>query len=530
MFPATISDVIPIITSTKLFLYGAIGSLLFVILAFSLNRLTTWEYSIPNEVQWIDRRKEAFSYLRAKARSLVRNKENVLEAYFKFNKLGNAAACAVAFGRPLLLLPPTFIRWIVDQPESIISLDPIHDDFHAFLGDGLIGDHTVQELLRRELTLNLDKLTPEINEEIVAALDDVLGNSPEWKTTSLADDLKTIIARTSNRVFMGKDLCRNEDYISTAKGLAMVVMPETVLQDLVPQILKGPLSRITRVFNNIYAMKRITSHLLPVVRQRYIDVKNVFDGSGDKEQLPDSLLTWMVQKSIRRGESSANIDKVLVARIGMVNLAAIETTTAAMTKSILDLVTLGDEGGFLAAVQEEALAVLEGCNFEPDKNDVSKLSLTENAIKESLRLQVAFPGLMRQVVNPKGVTLDNGLHVPYGTRVGVSAAGIHVDDSVYENATTYNPGRFMVIDLDARGKPNPLWKGTENYLAFGLGRRSCPGRWYVTDQLKLTVAHIFSKYEIKFEKAAKKTSALRKILPGAPQDHVMIRRRPKVAL
>jgi len=103
----------------------------------------------------------------------------------------------------LLLLPPTFIRWIVDQPESIISLDPIHDNFHALVG------HTVQELLRRELTLNLDNLTSVINEEIVSALDEVLGHSPEWKTTPLADDLKTIVARTSNRVFMGKDLCKS---------------------------------------------------------------------------------------------------------------------------------------------------------------------------------------------------------------------------------------------------------------------------------------------------------------------------------
>jgi cytochrome P450 len=318
---------------------------------------------------------------------------------------------------------------------------------------------------------------------------------------------------------------RNQDYISTVKGLAMVIMPETVIQDLIPKFLKGPLSRITKVFNNIYGMKRFSSHLLGGVRQRYIDVKDIFEGSGDKTRLPDDLLTWMVQKSIRRGESSVNINKLLVARIAMANLAAIETTTAAMTRSILDLVTRGGEGGFLKAVQEEALAVLEGCNYHPSKKDVLKLVLTENAIKEALRLQVAFPGLMRQVVAPNGVTLENGLHVPYGTRLGVSAAGIHVDESIYEDATIYNPGRYMVRDLDPRGEPSPMWKGNENYLAFSLGRRSCPGRWYVTDQLKLTLAHIFSKYEIKFERAAETTSALRKILPGAPQDLVMIRRR-----
>jgi hypothetical protein len=62
---------------------GAVGFVLFVLFAYVLNKLTTWEYSIPKEVQWVDRRKEPFSYLRAKARSLGRSKENALEAYFK---------------------------------------------------------------------------------------------------------------------------------------------------------------------------------------------------------------------------------------------------------------------------------------------------------------------------------------------------------------------------------------------------------------------------------------------------------------
>jgi hypothetical protein len=62
---------------------GAVGFVLFVLFAYVLNKLTTWEYSIPKEVQWVDRRKQPFSYLLAKARFLGRSKENTLDAYFK---------------------------------------------------------------------------------------------------------------------------------------------------------------------------------------------------------------------------------------------------------------------------------------------------------------------------------------------------------------------------------------------------------------------------------------------------------------
>lgn len=79
--------------------------------------------------------------------------------------------------------------------------------------DGLVGDHSVQEVLRKELTQYLGRMTADINDEIVDALDVVWGNSPEWKMIPLKDSTRTIIARITNRLFVGKEICE-EDALS----------------------------------------------------------------------------------------------------------------------------------------------------------------------------------------------------------------------------------------------------------------------------------------------------------------------------
>lgn len=62
---------------------GIIAIIAFILLLVLTNRLTTWEYIVPKEVQWIDRPQERFGYLRAKARSFFVMKENIMQAYLE---------------------------------------------------------------------------------------------------------------------------------------------------------------------------------------------------------------------------------------------------------------------------------------------------------------------------------------------------------------------------------------------------------------------------------------------------------------
>ncbi|KAJ5810971.1 hypothetical protein N7447_010487 [Penicillium robsamsonii] len=532
------------LTSLQQVIIAVIAVLLLLVL---VNRLTTWEYIVPKEVQWIDRPQEGFGYLRAKARSFSVMKENIMQAYLECNKKGRAAALAIAFGRPQIILPPKYIRWIIDQPESVLSMDPIHNEFHAFVQDGLVGDHSVQEVLRKELTQNLGRMTADINDEIVSALDAIWGNSPEWKMIPLKDSTRTIVARITNRLFVGKDKCRNEDYIRGAVGLGMAVMPETVFQDLVPRPLKGPLSLVVKWINHFY-MARFSRHLQPMVRERIQAVQQMEETVGEKGEedisenpdqkpfsLPNDFLTWIVQRAVRRGESPAIIEQRVIARVGMANLASIETTTNTMSKCLADITTLGEAQGYRALVTAEAHKVLRDCQNLPVKKDIEKLVHIENALKESLRLAVVFPGLIRQVTSPTGATLDDGLHLPCGARISVAAYAIHRDDDIWPDAMTYNPARYessqAPADQTTAKTPSsrlPMSRTSETFLSFGLGKRACPGRFFVTDELKLLFAHMFTKYEIQIIPVPpSKAGLFTELTLRGPQEHLLIRRRPE---
>lgn len=336
---------------------------------------------------------------------------------------------------------------------------------------------------------------------------------------------------------------RNEDYIRNAVGLGMAVMPETVFQDLVPRPLKGPLSIVVKWINR-FSMAGYNRHLQPIVRERIQAVRQMEEMADRKvdenpeeksSSLPNDFLTWIVTRAVRRDESPADIEQRVIARLGMANLASIETTTNTMSKCLADITTLGKTQGYLELVIAEAQKVLHDCQNRPVKKDIEKLLHIENALKESLRLAVVFPGLIRQVTSPTGVTLDDDLHLPCGARISVAAYAIHRDDDIWPDATTYNPARHessdAPVDQTTAKAPSsrlPMTRTSESFLSFGLGKRACPGRFFVTDELKLLFAHMFTKYEIQvIPPQPSNAGRFTELTLRGPQEHLLIRRRSK---
>ncbi len=87
----------------------------------------------------------------------------------------------------------------------------IHDEItqvrYAFLNPQLVGDHTVYNVLRRDMMKHLKTLVPVMDDEISAALDDVWGFGTDWRPVSLFDTMREVVLRVSTRVFIGEPLC-----------------------------------------------------------------------------------------------------------------------------------------------------------------------------------------------------------------------------------------------------------------------------------------------------------------------------------
>ena len=101
-------------------------------------------------------------------------------------------------------------------------------------------DPTVHfEVIKSELTRQVFSVTPEVCDELKGAVDEIWGFEPDeddedrptekrgWKTVALFDSMTQIVARMSNRVFVGLPLC--EYPLFFGRG------PEEVMQWLATQ-------------------------------------------------------------------------------------------------------------------------------------------------------------------------------------------------------------------------------------------------------------------------------------------------------
>lgn len=81
-----------------------------------------------------------------------------------------------------------------------------------------------------------------------------------------------------------------------------------------------------------------------------------------------------------------------------------------------------------------------------------------------------------------------GYKITPGTRLIVNVWKIQRDPRIWEDPESFNPDRFLMSDVDVKGKDFGL-------IPFGSGRRSCPGASLALQVLHLTLARILHAFE-----------------------------------
>ena len=70
----------------------------------------------------------------------------------------------------------------------------------------------IETLIKRELTRTIGTLNGEILEEVDASLEDIFGVDNEFKEHRIFESMTRTLGRASNRVFVGKELCKSLPY------------------------------------------------------------------------------------------------------------------------------------------------------------------------------------------------------------------------------------------------------------------------------------------------------------------------------
>ncbi|KAF8209541.1 cytochrome P450 [Mycena galopus ATCC 62051] len=393
---------------------------------------------------------------------------------------------------------PKFVKEVGGAPEHVLS-------FHEGIEDGLpvkqvIGPPIVenpyhQHTIRTSLTRNLHARFPEVRDEIACAFEEVLQlQGSEWKSLPALHTAMAVVARVSNRLFVGLPLCRNQTYLWNNVQFALDVIRSGQRVAFFPSFLRPLVSSLISSKDKSFAVALET--LGPLVAERLAKEDEL---GPDWPGKPNDLISWLLEDA--QGEERTV--PALVLRVLTTNFAAIHTSSMAFTQALFDLTTHPEH---LLPMREEAEHVV--ANEGWTKAALNSMIKIDSFLRESQRLNGNDSvAMIRKVVSKDGFRFSDGTVLPNGSFVGAAARAIHYDASNYKNATEFDGFRFAreraehaaTHDLTQDVFKRQMISTAGDFLPFGTGKHACPGRFFAATELKAMLAHVVINHDLKAE-------------------------------
>ncbi|KAK6082951.1 sulfite reductase flavoprotein component [Seiridium cupressi] len=366
------------------------------------------------------------------------------------------------------------------------------------------------DLISGKLTQNISNNVPfmleEINEALNKTIGDPSGETPphheqkwdadsealvDWTEVSVWDLLSKVVIRAISQAFVGSSLCKNEEYLDNAISFTKAVAISAEMIRLLPVWLKPYAVRVTPSWRR----RKLAEELM---KDEIIMRLRVSHKDKDK---PNDLLQWIVDASPAKERTVKDIAE----RIMGLNVAAIHTTTSLLTSTLALLAT--DSADYISTLRRDVEANLESGRVT-QKTMTSAINL-DSFLRESGRLNLtSMIGLMRAA--RKDFRFTDGKLIPAGTRIGVPAISIHTDPAIYSAPEKFDAFRFARWRERTEDATSYQLASTEmEYLTFGHGKHACahsagsPGRFFAAGLMKLVIAAIVLRYDIKLAPGTK---------------------------
>ncbi|KAF7346950.1 hypothetical protein MVEN_01447400 [Mycena venus] len=393
---------------------------------------------------------------------------------------------------------PKFVKEVGGAPEHVLS-------FHEGVEDGLPVKEVVgrpiienpyhQHTIRTSLTRNLHARFPDVRDEIACAFEEVLQlDESEWKSLPALHTVMAVVARVSNRLFVGLPLCRNQTYLWNNVQFALDVIRSGQKVALFPNFLRPLVGPFISGKDKSFAVALQT--LGPLVAERLAKEKEL---GPDWPGKPNDLISWLLEDA----QDEERTVPALVLRVLSTNFAAIHTSSMAFTQALFDLTTHPQH---LLPMREEAEHVV--ANEGWTKAALNSMVKIDSFLRESQRLNGnGAVSMIRKVVSNDGFRFSDGTVLPKGSFVCAAARAIHYDASNYKNPAEFDGFRFAreraehaaTHDLTQDVFKRQMISTAGDFLPFGTGKHACPGRFFAATELKAMLAHVVINYDLKAE-------------------------------
>ena len=182
---------------------------------------------------------------------------------------------------------------------------------------------------------------------------------------------------------------------------------------------------------------------------------------------------------LARDENGAPLDQETLRDEMLTLLLAGHETTAASLSWVINRLLANPEVAERARTEVRSVTGAEPTGAE----HVNKLRYLEAVINETMRLDPVIPNAGRELQAP--VTIA-GRELPAAVVVAPCIYLTHRRSDLWEQALDFNPERFLSKRIDPY-----------TFFPFGGGTRRCIGAAFATYQMKIVLAQILSRVELK---------------------------------
>ncbi|KAI8648050.1 Gibberellin cluster-C20-oxidase [Fusarium sp. Ph1] len=425
----------------------------------------------------------------------------------------------------VLILPPEFADEIRNDPRLSFSKAAMADNHAGIPGFetvSLVGrdDQLIQKVARKHLTKHLAMVIEPLSRETTIAVSLNFGESTEWKQIRLKPAILDIIARISSRIYLGEQLCRNEDWLKITKTYTTNFYTASTNLRMFPRSVRFLAHWFLPECQTLRHERNEASKIIMPLIQRRRELRQAAIAGGEPVPIFNDALDWSEQEAAATGSS---FDPVIFQLT--LSLLAIHTTYDLLQQTMIDL---GRNPQFIEPIREEVVQILATDGWK--KTSLFKMKLLDSAIKETQRLKPGSIVTMRRYVT-EDITLSSGLVLAKGTRLNVDNRSLN-DANIYENPDVYNPYRF----LEMRSEPQKyhmaqLVSTSSNHLGFGHGEHSCPGRFFAANEIKVALCHILVNYDWKLAPETEtKPDTRGMIAKSSPATDILVRRRARAEI
>lgn len=392
----------------------------------------------------------------------------------------------VLLGRVMTVyLGPKGHEFVLNSKASAVSAEDAYKHLTTpVFGKGVIYDCPNHRLMEQKKfakgALTRDAFrsyVPKIREEVLNYMKTSANFFGDGKTLGVADVMTTqpeITIFTACRTLLGDDMRKRFDtsfaglYSDLDKGF-------TPINFVFPWL---PFLLIYKKRDN--AQKRISETYMSLIRKR-----------REENDIQDRDLVDSLMKSSTYKDGVKMTDQEIANLLIGVLMGGQHTSAATSSWFLLHLAEKPELQEELLQEQKRVL----GNRKEVTYDDLAEMPLTNNVIKETLRMHMPLHSIFRRVSQDLAVP-GTSYVVPRGHYVLVSPGYAMINESYFPEASTFNPHRWdnMVSSEDEKTVDygfGAVSKGVSSpYLPFGGGRHRCIGEQFAYCQLG-TILSVF---------------------------------------